>query len=341
MNNKTKPTITSPLVSLSRLEFLLGTPRKELKKIAETIDRYYSPYDFHKNGTNKWRHIDSPNITLKIIQKRILKNILNKGLYLLPNGMTGGVSGKSIIENAKIHISKECIAIIDIKDCFPNTKHLKIYDVWKDYFGCGEKTVGILTQLTTFQDRLPQGAPTSLLLCNISLISIFKEIEKYTSSHDLNLSIFVDEITISGMKKDIISAIQPIINILTKNKYAVRREKIKIISSGFRQKTTGITLNRKLSIGRSEIKKIRNLIVETAKIKEYLPSNNYNLISGKITFAKQVSKPQGAKLEEFAKQLLINPLTLVQKEDIDEKRSCNKYNRDHKFIKPTILSTKD
>ena len=182
MSIKTISPSLKPLVSLSNLESLLNLKREELRKIAETVGRHYRPYDLHKNGTSKWRHIDNPNHSLKSVQKRILKNILNKRLHYLPNGMTGGISGKSVVENAKIHVKRDCIGIVDIKDCFPNTNHLKIYNVWKNYFGCGEKTVGILTQLTTFQDRLPQGAPTSPLLCNLSLASIFKEIEIYAKN---------------------------------------------------------------------------------------------------------------------------------------------------------------
>lgn len=331
MSTKTTTLVLKPLVSLSYLEFLLDLKRDKLQKIADTAGGHYKPYDLHKNGTTKWRHIDNPNYLLKNVQKRILKNILNKGAHYLPSGMTGGISGKSVVENAKIHVKKACIGIIDIKDCFPNTKHLRIYNVWKDYFGCGKKTIGILTQLTTFQDRLPQGAPTSPLLCNLSLIPIFKEIEIYTKKHNLNFSIFVDDIAISGNRKDVTNAIQPIVGVLIKNKYAVRRKKIKIINSGFRQKLTGATVNNKVSIGRNQINLIRNLIVQMAKLKGYVPSDKYNFIYGKIAFAKHLSKTHGNKLENFAVQMLVNPILQVKKENQDDKRSCNKYARDHRF----------
>lgn len=328
---KTNPLRLKSLVSLSNLEFLLGLKRDELRKIAKTAGRHYRPYDLHKNGTNKWRHIDNPDYSLKNIQKRILKNILNKGLHHLPNEMTGGISGKSVVENAKIHVKKDCIGIIDIKDCFPNTKHLRIYNIWRDFFGCGEKTVGILTQLTTFQDRLPQGAPTSPFLCNLSLISIFREIELYTKKHSLNLSIFVDDITISGKRINVINAIDPIIKMLTKNKYAVRRRKVKIIGSGFRQKVTGAITNSKVSIGRNEIKLIRGLIVEISKMKGYIPSDEYNSIYGKITFAKQLSKTQGDKLEKFAEKMLIAPITPTIKNG-DITRECKHYKIHRKIL---------
>ncbi|MFA7315943.1 MAG: reverse transcriptase family protein [Candidatus Paceibacterota bacterium] len=320
---------THALVSISELEFLLKLPRKQLRGIAKTAGRHYNPFDFYKSGTDKWRHIDNPDSALKNIQKNILKNILNKRLYLLPQNMTGGVSGKSVIENAKIHIGKACVGIIDIKECFPSTNHKKVYELWKNFFGCGSKTAGALTQLTTFQDRLPQGAPTSPLLCNFILMPIYKEIENYTNKHALDFSIFVDDITISGTKKDVLAAVNAIVKILLKHQYAVRNKKVKIFSSAFRQKVTGITVNNKLSLGRNGVNEIRKLIIETAKLKDYIPTSYLARIRGKTSFAKYLSPKHGISLEKFAEKLLVAPILNIEKEKSDDKRSCNSYKVDH------------
>ena len=157
------------IVSLRYLERLLKIQRTELLQLAETAGRFYNPFDIHKNGSNKWRHIDNPQRTLKDVQRRIHKQILEKG--------------KSIIDNAKLHVNKKCIGIVDIKDCFPSTDNLKIYQVWRNYFGCGTKNASILTKLTTFQHRLPQGAPTSSLLCNYALAPIFIVIKDYVKTN--------------------------------------------------------------------------------------------------------------------------------------------------------------
>jgi len=321
-----------PFVSLSYLEHLLQIKRDDLRMLARTSGRYYRPYDLHKKGTNKWRHIDSPQEPLKALQKRINKKILNQRLDLLPDGMTGGISGKSIIENAKVHIGKEAIGVIDIKDCFPSTSNILIHEVWRSNFGCGREIAQILTKLTTFQHRLPQGAPTSSLLCNFALLPVFEEITNYANSNSLNVTIFVDDITISGNKINVVNAIQPIIAVLRKHEYSVRKKKVRILTSGYSQKVTSVTVNSKLSVNRKQIQFIRELILETAKLKGYIPLSTRNHIKGKISFAKQLSKSQAETLEKFADRLLIQPTLQVKISSSDNSRSCNKFRKSHEYI---------
>ena len=331
MSTKKQSPELRPLVSLSYLEYLLGTKRDRLQKIATSAGSYYQPFDIHKKGTDKWRHIDNPQHPLKTLQKRILKNILNRNIRRLPDGMTGGISGRSIVENAKIHIGKECIGVIDIKNCFPSTNYHQINQVWIDHFGCGYKTANLLTKLTTFQHRLPQGAPTSPLLCNFALAPVFGEIKAVADSAGLDITIFIDYITVSGSKKSITDSIEPIIKILVKHGYAVRKRKVKVITSNYSQKVTGIPVNRKLSIGRGHIQQIRNLILETASLKGYIPSNDYCKIQGKISFAKSVSKTQGVKLGKFAEKMLVHPLMQVGVKKDEASRDCKRFSDNHKY----------
>lgn len=324
--------MNNSLISLKQLEFTLHTSRDDLRSIAKLAGKLYNPYDLHKKGTDKWRHIDNPKNELKKIQRIINKTILKKNIFLLPERMTGGITGKSIIDNAKNHVNKEYILIIDIKDCFPSTDNLKILYIWRTYFGCGNTTARILTQLTTFQTRLPQGAPTSSLLCNFALLPIFRKIDHYASLNNLSFSIFVDDITISGRKNDVIGSIKPIIKILKEYNYAVKKKKIKIFSSGYSQRTTGINVNKKLSVGRRKLNEIRKLIIESAKLEGYMPSTLINKISGDINFIQQISQSDGKKLKELANKLLVAPIKIVRSESDCNTRACKDFKINHKYI---------
>lgn len=319
------------IVSLNYLQKILKIERDKLREIANTAGRNYKPFDLHKKDSKKWRHIDNPQSELKDIQKKILKRILQKGIHLLPEGMNGGISGKSVVDNAKVHTGKECIGIIDIKDCFPNTNNLKIYQVWRNFFGCGTKTAGILTKLTTFQCRLPQGAPSSPLLCNYVLTPIFINIHNYAKKHSLDVTMFIDDITISGKKQEVEKAVGYIIKVLQKNGYAVRKRKVRVIISGFSQKVTGVTINTVASVNRSKIQQIRNLIIETAQLKEYIPSDKLSRIRGLMSFVKSVSPSQGEKIDVLAESVLIKPILQVTVGKNEQTRTCRKFHRDHSY----------
>lgn len=332
MNIVSKPQNLKPLKSFNYLEYLLRLERKNLFELSDTAGRFYKPFDIHKKGTSKWRHIDNPQYPLKTVQKRILKNVLNRNLHMLPEGMNGGISGHSIVDNAQVHIGKDCIGIVDIKECFPNTSHHQVNQIWFKYFGCGYKTANLLTKLTAFQHRLPQGAPTSPLLCNFVLAQTFKDIKSITDDLNLGVSIFIDDITVSGKRRNVIDSIEPIIKTLIKYGYAVRRRKVKVIPSDQSQKVTGIPVNKKLSIGRKHIQQVRNLILETASLKEYISSSDYDKIQGKISFAKSVSKTQGNKLEKFAEQMLVYPLMQIKAKKDEDRRECKRFSNNHNYV---------
>ena len=325
-----------PILSVRKLAFLLKTNPSKLKQLSETAGNYYSPFDRRQargNGKFKWRHLDSPSNPLKNIQKKINKLLLRSVVNSLPEGMTGGISGRSIFNNAIKHINQEAVATLDLKDCFPKTNNKRIFKVWRNYLKAGNDVSSILTRLTTFQRRLPQGSPTSSSLCNIALTPLYKKIENYCHNKNLNLTLYVDDVTISGKSTAVRSATGGIINIIQKEGYAVRRNKVEIMTSDKAQKTTGVLVNKKLSISRKIREKIRMEIIGLAKM-ETLPSKRLRSLWGKIYHVKQASQKHGDKLADLANLLLLDKLeskayqnTTLEKEIT---RKC-KNTRRHKY----------
>lgn len=162
-----------PILNLKRLEGIFNLSVEEIVDLAQSVEKYYKPFDILEpkpGGTIKRRHIDNPVGKLKFVQQRINSVILRKVTPSLPNGVLGGVAGKSIIDNALPHTKKEVVVKVDLVDCFPNTDHLKIHRVWSEFLGSGRGPSSILTKLTTIQYCLPQGSPASLMLCNLALL---------------------------------------------------------------------------------------------------------------------------------------------------------------------------
>lgn len=323
-----------PILSLNKLAWTLNVRATTLKKVAEEAGRYYKPFDIRqiKKGSKvKLRHIDNPRGELKNIQNRINKRLLREVMLSMPKGMIGGVAGKSILDNAMYHVSQEVVVTIDLKNCFPNTDHTRIFKVWRNYLGNGDEVSRILTQLTTFQTRLPQGAPTSLPLCNLALLPLYKNIRKYSREHGLNLTLYVDDIAISGEAGVPQKSIERIIKIIQKEGYSVRRSKIKIMPLSKQQKVTGIVVNKKASIALEKRQGIRQEILNLAK-RENPTRRDLQVIWGKINHVSRVSALQGNKLADFAKLMLPAEGRETYKEPETEivKCSCTKKHEEHK-----------
>jgi hypothetical protein len=158
-----------PLVSTRKLSHFVGFEWGALVDLAKTVGRFYEPFDIIRPGSTKRRHIDNPSSQLKAVQSAIQRRLLSYVRF--PEMMFGAIPNRSARDSAAIHVSQPYVVTIDLQDCFPNTNHHKVYGVWARLFGCSAEIAGLLTQLTTFQRRLPQGAPTSALLENLTLSS--------------------------------------------------------------------------------------------------------------------------------------------------------------------------
>ncbi len=282
----------------------------------------YDPFDMKKYGSTKWRHIDNPFWELKKIQKKINKKILRDVMIQLPANIIGGVKGKSIKDNAARHINQEMMLTVDIKNCFPRTRHKAIYKIWKKFFRFDENSARILTQLTTLKTHLPQGSPTSLSLSNLALIPLFEEVNQYMNKHHLNFTMFVDDITISGGKKFVFKAISPLIRSIQKFGYAVRSQKINKMPASCPQITTGIQTNKKISVNKHSINEIRKQIINLAKKEK--PYFSRGTIMSRIGYIRSISPEKGEKLLEFANMLLpININIEYECTKKDQVRKCN------------------
>ncbi|MCP4547136.1 MAG: RNA-directed DNA polymerase [bacterium] len=284
-----------PLVSTRKLEQLLARDRADLIRIAACAGRYYRSFDQRKIGSEKWRHIDNPRGELKCLQRFIHRKILCTAT--LPDGMLGSVKGKSIHDNHAAHIEPALLIAMDLRDCFPRTSDRKVFALYRDIFGCSPQIASILTRLTTFRHRLPQGAATSATLANLSLIPLYNDLRSLAGRMGLAVTFWVDDIAISG--RDALHSVEPAIRIIGKHGHAVRRSKVKIMPGNTRQEVTGGVVNSKVSAGRKRISKIREKILKISP-RDSVPNYELESIQGSILQIRSICVPQGEALQRFA-----------------------------------------
>lgn len=315
------PRSVFPINSGTRLSEILGIDKLTLLEVAKTIKSHYSSFDQYQEKGEKWRHIDSTSKILKKIQKRINKRILRPVIRTLPDGMIGGVIDRSLKDNGIPHIHQEIVVRIDLKNCFPNTTDKTIFRVWRSYLGCGEKTASLLTRLTTFERRLPQGASTSPSLCNLALLPLFSRIKNLALTNGFQVTLFVDDITISGSIQIVLNAIGPIIGYIHKNGHAIRNKKINKMPQNTKQITTGMILNKNLGVESSKVEEIRRLILQQSH-KTKVSKQIYDTIIGKIQQVKSLSDSQGEKLLKLSEMILPRTIDFSPKSKNTKREKC-------------------
>lgn len=186
------------LRSLDHLAHRLGVPLRVLEELAEHVVWHYNPTKLRpKKLGGKSREIDAPLARLKHIQRRI-SSVLLTDLWL-PDSVHAYRHRRSIKTAAQPHKGRPFLWVADIQQFYPSISHRHVYAMFVQ-LGCIPDVARLLTKLTTYSSRLPQGAPTSPALANLylRLSRIAGRIEGLAARHQLQVTFFGDDILISS-----------------------------------------------------------------------------------------------------------------------------------------------
>lgn len=278
------------ILSLNRLSIELGVARSVLEDIATNKDKYYDPFlriEKKRDGTTKERAIDNPNKAIRNIQKRINKTMLRPACEKLPSCMTGSIKGRSIRDNAKPHVGSSALLAVDITDCFPSINAKKVYYIYRIKLECSPPVSKILTKLTTYGDRLPQGAPTSPSLCNLVMEPLVIELSKLAKENNIRFTQYVDDLTFSGTQKTLTDNKRAILKIVEAHGFRVNVKKLRFSHKFERMEITGLVINSFVSVGRKYIRRVE---------REILQRRSGVKIRGKIAHIQSVSEKRAKKL---------------------------------------------
>lgn len=176
-----------------KLAKLLYSSPKGIEALAVVEKRYCSWDEEKKNGGT--RRIDAPHENLKTVQKRIA-DILQR--IIAPRYLNAPVKRRSYVSNAATHIGSRAFRLLDIEDFFPSCTSKRVYWFFHKRMKCAPDIAALLTKLTTLNGYLPQGSPCSPILAYFAYENMWDEINGITSSSGCVLSVYADDITISG-----------------------------------------------------------------------------------------------------------------------------------------------
>jgi RNA-directed DNA polymerase len=108
------------------------------------------------------RSIHEPDIALKRIQREIVSRLFSA--EICHPAATAFQHEKSIADHVWAHAGAEVLVTADVRDFFPNTRAGRVEEWWRERID--GRSAQLLTLLTTYQDSIPQGAPTSPGLSN-------------------------------------------------------------------------------------------------------------------------------------------------------------------------------
>lgn len=217
--------------------------------------RYYRTFNLRKKSGG-FRPILAPRKFIKTIQYWLKDHVLNR--LKIHSSCYSYRSGVSIKDNAINHIKKKFVANIDIADYFGSINKKMVKDCFYKN-NIPEHVINTISGIVTYNDVLPQGAPTSPIISNAILFEFDEEMSFHALTLDCIYTRYSDDISISSDNKENIAIL---INIAEANLlsagFTLNRQKQRIASDNSRQVVTGILVNESIRPTRCYRKKIRS-----------------------------------------------------------------------------------
>lgn len=197
---RTHPLNQSSLYKLTRrakLARLLGLTNGQLRSLSRNSSRLYREKDIPKKDGQGLRHIEDPAKLLKVTQRRIA-DILAK--ITPPKFLYCPVKRRCYVTNAAQHRGNRVVKSLDIKKYFPNTKAQRVFWFFATVMQCERDIAATITSLACFDGHLPTGSPLSPIMAFYAHYDMWSKIEEVCDRHAITLTVYIDDITVSGEK---------------------------------------------------------------------------------------------------------------------------------------------
>lgn len=275
--------LTKEADELRQSFYALETPRDVARLLVVGYDRLI--YHLHKTTpTTRYqtfkipkrsggsREISAPVTGLKIIQRKL--NQVLQAVYLTRPQVHGFVLGKSILTNAEKHSQKRLILKIDLQDFFPSINFGRTRGVLMAHpYNRNPAVATILAQICCFDNKLPQGAPTSPVISNMVCAKMDAQLLRLAKKYSCTYTRYADDLTFSTTRRKFTPAIctlaprtkevtlgEELQGIITSNTFQVNTKKLRLLPSHSRQIVTGLITTKFPNVTREYISQIRAML---------------------------------------------------------------------------------
>ncbi len=292
---------------LQALSTLLDEPQEILQEALKQSrsESGYERYEYPK-GNGKVRVIHAPAAELKQIQRALLDQLLNQ-VSVTPFAH-GFVPHRSIITNALVHApSARHILSVDLKDAFPSVSEARVSSVitWRvgrlikinaPQLSAEDRGVAcqLIAQLCTRDGALPQGAPTSGYLLNLTcarLDRLIYAVALRSRLPQLKYTRYADDLTLTSSGPIPPEFIAQVKRAITRAGFTINPYKIHAYSD--QQKSIvicGIRLhNQRLALPKATLKRYRAHIDQVAqKTVDQIDQRERAQLIGVLSFLRSI-----------------------------------------------------
>ena len=261
---------------------------------------------------------------------RILREILDK-VPVHPQAH-GFCAGRSVLTNAQPHVGRRIVLKFDLENFYPNVRYSRVVAIFRSLgfsrdvaIWLGRLTTSALpwdaernldhplhlTALNYYHRHLPQGAPTSPALANLSAHGLDVRLSGLARKFDARYTRYADDLTFSGTRQfaGALSDFIPLVRqVIRDERFFLNRTKGKVLRNNQRQTVTGVVVNSKPNFRRDEFDRLKATLhncVQRGPVSQNRQKHERfsEHLRGRIAYVAQLNPDRGAKLLELYDQI--------------------------------------
>lgn len=296
--------------------------------------RHYR-YRVLAKATGNIRLIEAPKNRLKDVQRQILSHILQK--VPAHPAAQGFLKGRSIKTFVAPHVGKRVVLRMDLQDFFPTfgaariqtffrmlgypeavadllcgvCTHATPRDAWNDCAHWIEPTVLWEAHSLYGRRHLPQGAPTSPALANLSAYRLDCRLTGLAQSAGAVYTRYADDLAFSGdagFERGVERFSNHVGAVLIEEGFRVNHRKTRVMKQGVRQHLAGVVANERMNIPRVEFDRLKATLTNCIRLgvasqnREGHAEFRFHL-KGRIAFVQMINPAKAQRLHKLYQQI--------------------------------------
>lgn len=228
------------LLSFNHLADTTGLSGSKLHSMAFASHLFYRSFSVPKRSGGV-REINAPTATLRGLQRWVVDKILKPAFPEVPECISAYVPNRSILTHVIPHIGANQLLKLDIKDFFPSITTRVVFGIFQE-LGYTAGVSRTLAAITTVNNQLPQGSPSSPMLSNLAMMGFDLAVSQLCSRTGLRYTRYADDLVLSGQCVDGVE--DDVIKILQEFGFELNYKKTKTYTkAGEARIVTGLLLN--------------------------------------------------------------------------------------------------
>jgi len=220
------------------------------------------------------RQIEDPKTELKRVLSNLNRYLQSVYLFEKSSAAYGFIVGvnndndrRNVLTNARKHVNRPYLLNIDLKDFFHHVTFTKVQEIFQNKpFRFKSNLADVLAGLTTYQGRLPMGAPTSPVLSNFACRGLDEQLITYCSDMLWVYTRYADDMSFSAKVPFEKEKVRYLRKIIEAESFVINENKVQYFKKNDLKIVTGLLVSDKVSLTTNYLPDLHREIARLADI---------------------------------------------------------------------------